>query len=272
MKKFWSLCVILMACFVIPGCGSPDREQQKASVHPEVKAQSEDVLEEAKAQREEVVQEIQRVQTEWDGNLEDRQEPEEASADVEVPAPKPEDGDGSKYQVDFLGNDSSNITSCILYHDGKKEALNLSTAKGKYFIQMLSGFFGEYENGYGYFNGGMCLDWLEEVSKEKTENYYIKLQIEDPVAITFKEIDPGVENTRTVEGYDTLIIEAQVHSDIEYLILFWNDGTDAFWGDAPNKVEGVDLPEEFQAKYEAWEKITDWDAAFAELEAEKENP
>lgn len=272
MKKFWSLCVILMACFVMPGCGSPDRGQQKASVQPEVKAQSEDVLEEAKAQRKEVVQETQRVQTEWDGNLEGRQEPEEASADTEEAVARPEDGDGSKYEAEFLGTDSSKIKSCTIYHNGEKKNLSLETARGKYFIQMLSGFFEEPENGYGFFDGGMDLEWLEEAAKEKTENYYIKLQVEDPAAITFKEIAGKTENTRTVEGYDTLIIEAQVHSDIEYLVLFWNDGTDTFWGEGPNKAEGVDLLGEFQAKYEAWEKITDWDAAFAELEAEKENP
>lgn len=266
MKKARVLSLVLMACFLISGCGSTNRRQQDAAVH------AADTQEEGKTQAVDAAslkEEEQDAQTEWNGEEEGKPDTAGIPADLETPEPKPEDGDGSKYQADFLGNDSSSIKSCIIYHNGKKESLNLSTAKGKYFIQMLSGFFGEYEEGYGFFNGGMGLEWLEEVSQEKLENYYIKLQIEDPATMAFQEVYPDGESTRTVEGYDTLIIEADMDPESGYLVLFWNDGTDMFWGIAPNKAADPNFMGDFQAKYESWEEITDWEKAFAEIEEGK---
>lgn len=292
MEKMRILGLVLIACFLISGCGSADRKQQDAAVHAadtqeEGKTQAEDTLQESKAWATENLLAAGNAQTGWDGEADEesgKENPQKAEreagpedspnaaaviADPEPPQPKPEDGDGSKYQADFLGNDSSNIKSCMIYHNGKKEALNLSTAKGKYLIRMLSGFFGEYEEGYGFFDGGMDLEWLEEVSQEKLENYYIKLQIENPVTMTFQEIYPNSESTRTVEGYDTLIIEANMDPETEYLVLFWNDGTDLFKGIAPNKGADPDFVKSFQEKYKSWEETTDWEKAFAEMEGEK---
>lgn len=252
MKRIWNLCVLWAVCSFLSGCGSPGRMQQSEVVPQEYKAQNIGAL-----------QEVQGIQTDWDAEAESARKDREALSDVEEPIPKPEDGDGSKYHAEFLGNDSSKITSCVLYHNGKKEALDVSTAKGKYLIQMLSGYFRDWECGYSAFAGGMGIDWLEEVSKEELENYYIKLQIEDSAPITFHEISPGFENMHLAKGYDTVIIEANF--DIGVLVLFWNrDGDDVFWGDAPNirKIE-----EDFREKYQEWETITDWDRAFEELQA-----
>lgn len=280
MKKMALMAISLMLCLYLAGCGSPDRNQQDreqltaqaAGMEQENGGQKDgtqlalkDTSQECSSQAAENTLAAGQAQTEWDGEEEDESDTAGISADPETPEPKPEDGDGSKYQADFLGNDSNNMKSCIIYHNGKKEALNLSTAKGKYFIQMLSGFFGEYEEGYAFFDGGMDLEWLEEVSQEKLENYYIKLQIENPVTMTFQEIYPDSESTRTVEGYDTLIIGANMDPESDYLALFWNDGTDTFWGVAPNKGADPDFMDDFQAKYKSWEETTDWEKAFTEI-------
>lgn len=258
-------------CLAASGCGSPDKEREGGLAQAaESQRQAENILQESEAQNmeskpqnAEEPQAGQSVQTDWDGESESARMNRESLSDVEEPSAKPEDGDGSKYQADFLGNDTSKITSCILYRNGKIEALDLSTAKGKYFIRMLAGYFRDWEAGYTDFYGGIGIGWQELEARERPDSYFIELQIEDSVPMTFHELVAKEDNIRVAEGYDTVIVEANFNTG--YLALFWNsDETDVFWGEAPNINK---LEEDFREKCQAWEKITDWDQAFAELQA-----
>lgn len=45
-----------------------------------------------------------------------------------------------EYKASFLGGDSSAIQACQVYYGERQEEIDMSEARGKYLVQMLSGF------------------------------------------------------------------------------------------------------------------------------------
>ena len=254
MKRRRVAGIFLATALCVAGCGSSGRGQQAA-------VQKTETVQEVKAQggNADKMQEAQDAQTEWEAKP-------IQNADEKAPS-RPEEVDGSKYQADFLGIDSSKIKSCMIYHDLGKEELDMSTAKGKYFIQMLSGFFDSPKYQYMDLSDIYEMWQIESMERWVTKSYYIRLQIEDAPNIVINESGGGDISTKTIRGYDTLLVG--VNPEFGDFILRWNLGIGSeemssaeCWG----MMEGT---AEFEEKYEAWKNIEDWDAAFAEAERER---
>ncbi len=177
------------------------------------------------------------------------------------------DGDGSKYQADFLGIDSSKIKSCTVYHDLSKEELDMSTAKGKYFIQMLSGFFDSPKYRYSALADVYEMWQLEGMEGWVTKSYYVLLEMEEPSEIKLNRTGYSGSGDTSIETISSNILLIGVDPEFGDILLRSARGSEYM-----TTMECSGVPEgtaEFEEKYEAWKNIEDWDAAFAEAEAEK---
>lgn len=254
MAKKAKVWVLLAACLFLAGCGSANRGQQDA-------VQKTEMVQEARAQgvSTDKMQEAPNAQTEW--------EAEPAQGAEGKAASNPKDGDGGKYQADFLGIDSSRIKSCTVYHDLGKEELDMSTARGKYFIQMLSGFFDSPKYRYSALADAYEMWQLEGMEGWVTKSYYVLLELEGPSEIRLNTTGYSGSGDTSIKTINSSILLVGVDPEFGDIFLRSEMGSGYM-----STMECGGVPEgtaEFEEKYEAWKNTEDWDAAFAEAEAEK---
>ena len=87
-----------------------------------------------------------------------------------------------EYKASFFGTDSSEILSCTVYHGNNQEEVDVKTARGKYLVQMLSGFM---ENPNYKFPGRTGIETeksLKEQAKMHKAHYYVSLQFKQKVS------------------------------------------------------------------------------------------
>ncbi len=244
MKRIFLLAAFVMIIVLLSGC-----EGNKVGVSGENQKRTADSLQETG----EGLSDEPHVITERNQN--DRQEAQE-----------------SEFKAEFLGVDSSKIQTCRIYHGGIQEELDLASAKGKYFVQMLSDFLKDPEFVFGELEGGLMLDndvgQLEEEAKQHTENYYIFFRFQEPPTAALSEMYGNCAAiTREISPFDNMIVYVEPE---EWLVLegFWGSDYRAyrslgFWpGD--ERMGGL------WQRFEAWKDITDWQAAFDELDMERE--
>ncbi len=252
-------------CLFLAGCGSADRGQQPS-------VQAADASQEMKMQVTKSVKEGQNVQTKWDGEpeakegdgAEDAKNREDLSEDI----PKGEE-DGGKYKAEFLGVDSTEILSCKVYHGESQEEITPTSARGKYLLQMLSGFLEDPQYEYGFVLGIVDLkeESLEEMAKRRKSGYFIQIQSGQEFSHSFVEPrDRFVKHKSKISNFDSVIVE--LDQGAGGIFLNYNiDGKRTFH---PIGCQNPEMVEGFLEKYKEWENAEDWDAAFAKLEGENQ--
>lgn len=164
-----------------------------------------------------------------------------------------------EYKVSFFGTDSSEILSCTVYHGNNQEEVDVKTARGKYLLQMLSGFM---ENPNYKFPGrtGIIIDKsLEERARMQKSHYYVSLQFKQDVSCSYPQMGDQWTTYTCTESLDSAVINVGTNT----LSLSHKSGNQIFICQDPEMAAG------FSDRCEEWEQIEDWDAAFARLEAEQ---
>lgn len=164
-----------------------------------------------------------------------------------------------EYKASFFGTDSSEILSCTVYHGNNQEEVDVKTARGKYLVQMLSGFM---ENPNYKFPGRTGIETeksLKEQAKMHKAHYYVSLQFKQKVSCSYPQMGDQWTTYTCTESFDSAIINVGANT----LSLSDNSGNQIFICQDP------EMAASFSDRCEEWEQIEDWDTAFARLEAEQ---
>lgn len=108
-----------------------------------------------------------------------------------------------EYKASFFGTDSSEILSCTVYHGNNQEEVDVKTARGKYLVQMLSGFM---ENPNYKFPGRTGIETeksLKEQAKMHKAHYYVSLQFKQKVSCSYPQMGDQWTTYTCTESFDS---------------------------------------------------------------------
>ena len=166
-----------------------------------------------------------------------------------------------EYKASFLGVDSSVIQACQVYYGERQEEIDMSEARGKYLVQMLSGFLENPDYSFMYTSGMLDLNdkGLEELAKINKGNYFVCLQFGQEVPFVFPEkkdvwtTHMRTENLRAVIikiGKNTLTLNRQAGEGLYY----------------PLVCQDPKMEAGFLEKCKEWDQTESWTEAFEKLE------
>lgn len=164
-----------------------------------------------------------------------------------------------EYKASFFGTDSSEILSCTVYHGNNQEEVDVKTARGKYLVQMLSGFMENPNYKFPGRTGIETMNSLEERAKMHSSHYYVSLQFKQKVSCSYPQMEDQWTTYTCTESFDSAIINVGANT----LSLSDSSSNQIFICQDPEMAAG------FSDRCEEWEQMEDWDTAFARLEAEQ---
>ena len=147
-----------------------------------------------------------------------------------------------EYKASFFGTDSSEILSCTVYHGNNQEEVDVKTARGKYLVQMLSGFM---ENPNYKFPGRTGIETeksLKEQAKMHKAHYYVSLQFKQKVSCSYPQMGDQWTTYTCTESFDSAIINVGANT----LSLSDNSGNQIFICQDPEMASG------FSDRCEEW--------------------
>lgn len=180
MKQRAIMVFFLIAAFLM-GCGNQNSGQQSAM-------QSVNVVQEAEAKSKNTEEaenedEMQNVQTAYEGKIEDVKN----AGDAEGIGDVKDIAETEKEDVEFLGCGNLQLQLCRIYHGAEQR--DLTGSKGKELVQLISQYIDEGKDGWDGIAGVLPLENLEElgdIAKEKAEKYYILMQFDQPLQVSFE--------------------------------------------------------------------------------------
>lgn len=268
MRNLKLIGIFITAALYLTGCetqrqsaGMQEPTQEETSLASQVSASSDtEFTEQEETQTDEKNNVTKSKQSDTDQTTEEDASNKENGTDNQDNICRPREED--EYKATFLGTDSRNILSCMVYHGKTREEIDLGKARGKYLLQMLSNALADPGRDFWRTAGMLDLKHasLEKTAESRPDTYFVLLESQEPVSYPFLEPCDGWTTHTSMLNSSTLIIE--VGSDTLYI----NEKSD----DTLYYPIEMGPSEDLREKWAKWEQTEDWQQAFSELEEEQE--